>query len=309
MLVLYEPKLLTYTKFMSGTHSTEKLNKKLKTGLVLNLAFTIFEFIVGFFSGSLALISDAGHNLTDSLSLFISYLGNRIAKRDANEEHTYGYGRATILSALINSLLLLGLAIFIFYEAYRRLNNPEPVNGVFVAVVALVGVVMNFSVAFLFKNEKDLNIRSAYMNMLFDGLASVGALIAGILMVITGQTIFDSLISIVIGLLLIKGGWGLVRKTIHILLEGVPEGIDTNKVQESILKNDSMIKDVDDLHIWAISSHSSSLSCHLVIEECDLDKSMQIVEGVKKMLKEKFDIEHATIETELIECLPEKGEM
>ncbi len=294
---------------MSETHTTDKLNKKLKIGLVLNLAFTIFEFIVGFFSGSLALISDAGHNLTDSLSLFISYLGNKIAKRDANEEHTYGYGRATILSALINSLLLLGLAIFIFYEAYRRLNNPEPVNGVFVAGVALVGVVMNFSVAFLFKNEKDLNIQGAYMNMLFDGLASIGAFIAGILIVITGKTIFDSLISIVIGLLLIKGGWGLVRKTIHILLEGVPEGIDTNKVKESILKNDPLIKDVDDLHIWAISSHSSSLSCHLIIEECDLDKSMQIVENVKKMLKETFDIEHTTIETELIECLPEKGEM
>lgn len=292
---------------MSNTHNhiNSNLDNKLKLGIVLNIGFTIFEFFVGILSGSLALVSDAGHNLTDSTSLIVSFFARKIAKRDANLEYSYGYGRATILAALINGLTLFTLAFYIFYEAYNRFLNPQPVNGLLVMVVAAVGMSMNLSIAFLFRNNKeDLNIKSAYLNMLFDALASLGALVAGLLIVLTGSSIFDPLISALIGVLLIRSGFSVIKAAVHILVEGVPEGVDMQQVKEAMKSVNPLIKNIDDLHIWALSSESSALSSHIVLEECDLDKSMQIVEQIKKELKDKFKIGHATIEIELVECLP-----
>lgn len=295
---------------MSGNHEApENLDNKLKLGLVLNSGFTIFEFIVGFFSGSLALVSDAGHNLTDSLSLLISLFATKISKRKANVEHTYGYGRATILAALINGMLLFLLAIYIFYEAYHRFQNPQPVEGGIVMLVAFVGIIINASIALLFRsNKSDLNIRSAYTNMLFDALASVGALVAGLLIILTGLSIFDSLISIVIGVFLIRSSWSVVRDAMHVLLEGVPEGMDIRKVKDTILNNKS-IKNVDDIHVWAISSHNAAMSCHVVIENCSLEESSNLIRQVKQTLHQKFNIQHATIETELTECPPQNEQI
>lgn len=293
---------------MSGTHETPaNLDNKLKLGLILNTGFTIFEFAIGIMSGSLALISDAGHNLTDSLSLLIAFIAQKISRRDANSEHSYGYGRATILAALLNGLILFLLAIYIFYEAIMRFTKPEPVEGALVMVVAFVGILINGSIALLFRKDSknDLNIRGAYINMFYDMLASVGAMLAGFLIIITKLSIFDSLISILIGILLLRSSWYVARAAMHVLLEGVPEGLDTNKVREVIVKN-SYVKNVDDLHIWAISSQNAALSCHIVIEDCTLEESTRIVKEIKMDLDEKFHIEHATIETELLECTPDK---
>ena len=292
---------------MSGVHEIKTINSKLKVGIVLNTAFTIFEFTIGIFSGSLALISDAGHNLTDSLTLLISFFGNKISQREANEEHTYGYGRATILTALLNSAILIILACFIFFEGYQRILHPEPVKGGIVAIVAFIGIIVNGCIALVFRgNKDDLNMRSAYINMAFDALASVGALLAGLVIVFTNQTIADPLISIVIGVMLLFSAKNVVRDAMHVLLEGVPEGIDINHVKEVIKGTNSAIKDVDDLHIWAISSHYAAMSCHIVIENCSLEKSMELVKEIKEKLKQICHITHATIETELTECPPDK---
>ncbi len=291
---------------MSGTHESSNLDTKLKLGIFLNTLFTIFEFVVGLSSGSLALISDAGHNLTDSLTLLITFFAQKIAKREANADHSYGYGRATILAALLNGIILVLLGFYIFYEAYKRFMNPVAVEGQLVVIVAFVGMLINASVALLFRKDKDdLNIRSAYTNMFFDALASVGAMIAGFLIILTKMPIFDALISVLIGCLLLKSSWSVVRDAQHVLLEGVPEGIDTQKVKELILKK-PLIKAVDDLHIWAISSRYAALSCHIVIDDCDLEKCPEIIKGIKKELKETFNIQHATIETELVECPPSR---
>ncbi len=292
---------------MSGTHEAPiNLDNKLKLGLVLNTGFTIFEFAIGILSGSLALVSDAGHNLTDSLSLLIAFFANKIAKREANVEHSYGYGRATILAALLNGIILVLLAGYIFYEAVKRITQPEPVSGGLVMIVAFVGILINSSIALLFrKNQDDLNIRGAYINMFYDALASVGALLAGFLILVTHQTIFDSLISILIGILLVRSSWEVIRAAMHVLLEGVPEGVHGEKVKEAIL-NTPQIKHVDDLHIWAISSHYAALSCHVVIENCNLEESTKLIKQIKETLHGKFNIEHATIEAELTECPPEK---
>ncbi len=297
---------MRYNIFMSGSHeSPENLDGKLKLGLILNTGFTIIEFVAGILSGSLALISDAGHNLTDSLTLLISFLANKIAKRKANSDHTYGYGRATILAALINGFILFLLALYIFYEAYQRFLTPHTVEGGVVAVVAFIGLCINLGIALLFRSEKkDLNIRSAYINMLFDALASVGALIAGVLILITGMSIFDSIISVVIGVFLLRGSWSVVRDAVHVLLEGAPEGLDMSKVKQTILDTQN-VKNADDLHAWAISSRDAALSCHITIEKCSLEESIKVVKQIKEKLKNEYHIEHATIETELIDCPPE----
>lgn len=290
---------------MSESNNQSNVDKNLKIGIALNTGFTIFEFITGFLSGSLALVSDAAHNLTDSFSLVIALSANKIAKREADIEKTYGYGRATILAALVNGVILILLALYIFYESYQRIMHPHEVEGGIVAVVAFLGALTNSYNAVLFlKNRDDLNIRSAFLGMAFDALASLGALVAGLIILFTKQTIADPLASILIGVLLIFSAWGVVKDALHVLLEGVPEGANMQAIKEAMLKV-PLVKNVDDLHIWAISSQYAALSCHLVIEECDLDKSMQIVNGIKQELKEKFHIEHATIETELVECLPE----
>lgn len=288
---------------MSGNHEYKDLDKKLKLGIVLNSGFTILEFTLGVLSGSLALISDAAHNLTDALSLIISFFAQKIARREANKEHSYGYGRATILAALINGLLLIAVAIYIFYEAFQRIQHPEPVQGALVAIVASIGIVINTSIALLFRNNQDdLNIKSAFINMKYDALASVGALIAGLVIVFTNFTIIDPLISIFIGIFLVHSSYSVVRDGLHVLLEGVPLGFDIDGVKDFIQAKNELIKNVDDLHVWAISSQYAALSCHIVIEDCDLEKSRKIVEEIKHSLRETYHISHATIEIELVEC-------
>lgn len=285
---------------MSGRHEApSNLDGKLKLGFILNSGFTVLEFFAGFLSGSLALISDAAHNLTDSLSLLVSFFAAKVARRQANSDKTYGYGRATVLAALINSLILLSLAAYIFIEAYKRFLDPQPVAGGLVAAVALVGIIINGSIAYMFyKSRGDLNIRSAFLNMALDALASVGALLAGLIIVLSGKTFVDPLISVVIGCMLLYSGWSVIKSAMHLLFEGVPEGTNVAAIQKTILAMPG-VKGMDDLHVWALSTTSAALSCHLVVEDSSLKDSILLKQRVKRMLSEKFHIEHATIETEL----------
>lgn len=285
---------------MSGQHETPpNLDSKLKLGFILNSGFTILEFFIGIISGSLALVSDAAHNLTDSLSLLVSYFATKVAKRQASEDKTYGYGRATVLAAVINSLILLGLAVFIFSEAFKRFQDPQPVEGGLVMIVAFVGIVINGSIAYLFfKSRGDLNIRSAFLNMALDALASVGALVAGFIILLTGNTLADPIISVIIGCMLLYSGWSVIKTALHLLFEGVPEGTDIYAIREAVLAVPG-VKSMDDLHIWALSTTSAAFSCHLVIDDCSLQESVLLKNNVKRMLSEKFSIEHATIEIEL----------
>lgn len=285
---------------MSGSHEAPtKIDKKLKLGLALNTGFTVFEFIIGFTSGSLALISDAAHNLTDSMSILIAFFANKLAGRQATIDKTYGYGRATILAALINTFILFALAAYIFYEAYKRFLDPQPLEGSIIMIVAFVGILINGSVTFLFyKTKSDLNMKGTYLNMLYDTLASVGALGAGLVILLTNWTMIDPLISVIIAVMQLKSGWEVVRSGFHVLLDGVPEGLSIPDVKNAILKAQG-VTGLDDLHVWALSTTSSALSCHPIIKDCTLKESLTVKENVKQMLSEKFHIEHATIETEL----------
>ena len=287
---------------MSHNHDTKDNDGSIKFGLVLNTGFTIVEFIFGILTGSLALIADAAHNLTDTFTLSVSFIANRLARREANESKTFGYGRATILAALLNASVMFAVAAFIVIEAIQRLGNPHPVEGGVVAVVAFIGILVNGSIAIvLSKNRKDLNMRSAFIDMAFDALSSLGAVVAGLIIWLTGITWVDSAVGLVIAALLVYNTLKILLEAVQILLEGTPKDLDITAVTQAITGTDKVLS-VDDMHVWAIRSGYNALSCHIAIDETDLKDSRNIVEVVKAKLRKDYDIQHATIEVELEDC-------
>ena len=267
-------------------------------GLLLNSGFTIFEFAAGFLSGSLALVADAAHNLTDSLTLAISFIAERISKRQPDAEHTYGHGRVKIIAALLNAGILLAIAGFIGFEAIQRLGSPHEVPGLVVSLVALVGIAVNGGVAYVLSKQKhDLNAKSAYTNMLYDMLSSVGALVAGLAIAIFHTYWLDSVVGVVIAAMLLRATYAIVVEAIHVLLEGVPEGTNMRKVRATLVGIEG-VTDVDEVHAWAIDSSYYAFSCHLVTDKTTLKQSCEIVEEAKRLLADDFGFAHATIEVE-----------
>ena len=291
---------------MAHLHKTQGNDGAIKFGIVLNTSFTIVEFVFGVLTGSLALIADAAHNLTDTFTLTVSFAANRLARREANDSKTFGYGRATILAALLNATVMLAVAAFIVIEAIQRLGNPHPVEGGVVAAVAFVGILVNGSIAYvLSKNRKDLNMRSAFVDMAFDALSSLGALIAGLIIWLTGITWVDSAVGLVIASLLVYNTLKILREAVQILLEGTPKDLDITAITQAITDTDKVLS-VDDMHVWAIRSGYNALSCHIAIDEKQLPHSRDIVEAVKAKLRNDHDIQHATIEVELQDCTTHK---
>lgn len=283
---------------MSHDHDISKDNG-LKIGIILNGLYAVAGFVLGMITGSLALIADATHNLTDNFTLGVSYTANRIARREANASKTFGYGRATILAALLNTSFMIALAFFIAFEAVDRLRNPVEIDGGIVAAVAFVGILVNAFVAYkLSKDRKDLNMRSAYIDQLFDALSSLGTVFAGLIMVFTDLQYVDTIVALLIVALLLFNTIKILREAVHILLEGTPKDLDIGAVTLAI-KNTPKVMQVDDMHVWAIRSGYNALSCHIVIDEKELPNSREIVETVKKRLRIDYDIQHATIEVEL----------
>lgn len=287
---------------MSHSHENRNNDGSIKFGLILNSLYTIVEFGFGIFTGSLALIADATHNLTDTFTLSVSYGANRLARREANASKTFGYGRATILAALLNASVMIAVAVFIAFEAIQRLQHPVEVEGGIVAVVASVGIIVNGSIAYvLSKNRKDLNMRSAFTDMAFDALSSLGAVIAGLIMLFTDIQYVDSVVGLLIAALLLYNTLKILREAVQILLEGTPQDIDITALTQAILDNPKVLS-VDDMHVWAIRSGYNALSCHIAIDEAELTDSRKIVEAIKAQLRAEYDIQHATIEVELQDC-------
>lgn len=285
---------------MSGQHGNER-GSTFRLGLVLNTGFTVFELAVGSLTGSLALIADGTHNLTDSLTLGIAAIAERIGRRHPDQRRSYGYGRVRIIASLLNAGILIAIAIFIASEAIERLGEPHDVPGLVVAGVAAIGIGINGTVAYLLSRQKqDLNARSAYINMLYDTLSSVGALLAGIAIALFGLTWLDSAVGIIIAVMLLSATFGIIKDALHILLEGVPPGIDLRLVQHDLRKI-ADVEEVDDVHAWTIDSEYYAFSCHLVIAEDKLRDSRTAVEVAKQLLMEKYGFRHSTIEVEPLE--------
>lgn len=290
-----------------SNHNVSSASKTLTLGLILNSGFTIFELIIGSITGSLALIADGTHNLTDSLTLGIAYIAERIGQRSADSQRSYGYGRVRIIASLLNAGILVAVALFIGYEAIQRLGEPTEVPGLVVAAVATVGILINGSIAYLTsKHRNNLNAKAAYTNMLYDTLSSVGALLAGLFIAFFNWMWLDSAVGIIISVMLLWATFDILKDALHILLEGVPKDIDLNAVIKDLQKLEG-VEDVDDVHAWMIDSDYCAFSCHLVIKQQHLPTSRHTVESAKELLEKRYKFKHSTIEIELVTGRPTKG--
>ncbi|KAA5420412.1 cation diffusion facilitator family transporter [Bacteroides cellulosilyticus] len=277
--------------------NAESLNKAFIIGIVLNLAFVVIEVAAGFWFDSLALLSDAGHNLSDVVSLVLALLAFRLAKVKANERYTYGYKKSTILVSLLNAVILLVAVGAIVIESIHKLNNPAVVPGGAIAWVAGVGVLINAFTAFLFMKdkEKDLNVKGAYLHMAADALVSVGVLVAGIVISRTGWYIIDPIIGLIVAVVILISTWNLLHDSLRLTLDGVPTSIDSQKVVKAIRALPG-VDDVHHIHIWAISTTENALTAHIVLKQ---PESMQEVKHLIRHRLEDFGIGHATLEFEV----------
>jgi cobalt-zinc-cadmium efflux system protein len=280
-----------------------QVNRAFVAGIVLNAAFVVTEFITGLSTHSLALVSDAGHNLSDVATLFLSLFAFRMAKRKASSTFTYGFHKSTIIASLTNAVILLIAVGSIGWEAIQRFLHPVETKGQVISIVAGIGIAVNGTSAFLFFRDrhKDLNIKGAYLHLMLDALVSVGVVIAGVLISITGLPWIDPLVSIVIMVVVIYSTWGLLTESLRLSLDAVPSSIDVEKVKAAVLETKG-VKDIHHLHIWAISTTRNAMTAHLILEE-NSDEA-RIKHEVKHRL-EHLNIQHATLETEREDCREE----
>jgi cobalt-zinc-cadmium efflux system protein len=270
----------------------------LRKALVLTCAIFVVELAGGVISHSLAVLSDAGHVLTDVFALGLAWFAVEQAKRPADRKRSYGYQRVSILAALVNSVLLIVIVIAIAIEAVNRLANPQPVQGVVVIVSALIAIAVNaYVVLGLRGHNTNLNLRAALLHVTSDIGASIGVVIAGAVILLTGWLYIDPILSLGIAALIAFGAWRIVRETVNLLLEGTPRTIDLGEVTSEIAKTDHVMS-VHDLHVWALSSEETALSVHVVLEECPLGEAEHVVRALESRLCARFDIGHTTIQIE-----------
>jgi cobalt-zinc-cadmium efflux system protein len=288
---------------MAHDHTASLTGRRLALSIIVTVAFVIGEGITGFVSHSLALMSDAGHNFADALALILSWYGFRIAMRPASSHRTFGYHRVGILAALVNSLSLVLIAIWIFWEAISRLRIPEPVESAPMIVVALIAIALNTIISLWLKGgaKHDLNVRSAYVHMVGDAISAAGVVIAGIVVATTGSYIADTLVSVFIGVLILWSSWGILKESISVLLEGIPAGITMTKVEQSIGSVHGVLA-VHDLHVWAVGSGIICCSCHVMVAEQSIRSGEQVLRAVNEELRHHFGISHTTIQVEVEGC-------
>ena len=285
----------------SHDHSVvlSNVNAAFVTGIVLNFLFVVVEVIAGLWIHSLSLLSDAGHNLADVGALALSLLAFKLLKVKPTDQYTYGFRKTSILVALFNAVVLLVSIGAIVYEALHRLLNPQPLPGTTVAIVAGIGIVINSVTALLFfrEKEKDMNIKSAYLHLMSDAIVSLGLVAGGIVIFYTNWFWIDSALSIVIAIVILFTTWGLLRSSLRLSLDGVPENIHIDDIKATAMKVKG-VKDLHHIHIWAISTTENAMTAHLVLSKETTTEQEQII---KQELKHEFvhkNINHITIETE-----------
>jgi cobalt-zinc-cadmium efflux system protein len=289
-----------------GHHHTPpaaSLNRAFLIGIALNVLFVLVEFIAGFFTDSLALISDAGHNLSDVSGLFLSLWAFRLLKIKATENYTYGYRKATVLVSLLNAVILLTAVGGIGFESFHRFFSPRPVEGVAMAWVAGAGIVINSFTALLFfkDKDKDLNIKGAYLHMMMDALVSLGVVVAGVAIYFTQWQWLDPITSLIIMVVIVVSTWGLLKDSLRLSLDGVPPDIDLQKIK-SIALSIKDVKDIHHIHVWAISTSQNALTAHLILSDHLKDEEQVAIKKIFKHDLEHLGIQHVTLETETESC-------
>ena len=277
-------------------------SRVLKVSLFVTVAYIVLLVVSGIRAHSLALLSEAGHNLTDLLALVLSLTAVYLQNRPPSATKTYGYHRAGVLAALINAVSLVAVSFIVFYEAFRRIQNPEHVRAGLMIGVAAAGVVMNGVIALLlYRSSRDVNIRSAFLHEIGDTLSTAAVIVGGWVILVTGQYWIDSALSFGIGALILWSCFGIVRETLNILLEGTPRGMSLDHIGTAIRGIDG-VNDVHDLHVWSIGSETHALSCHISIADIPPSASERILRDVRECLHREFRIDHTTIQFEHAEC-------
>jgi len=273
--------------------------------LALNSAFVVVEAVAGWRADSLALLSDAGHNFTDVFALALAAVGVYLQARPGDHARTYGYQRAGVLAAFINSIALVILAGFVFYESYDHLLNPHPVAENIMIVVAAIGVAVNLSIAWALggrHHQHDLSMRAAWLHMAGDAGASAAIIVGAVVMQHTGWHVIDPILSVLIAVLIVWAAWGVTRDSLNILLEGLPKGLRLGEVTGTLSKLPGVI-DVHDLHVWSLGSRSHALSCHVLIDDMPPSTSDSILRNINEVLCDRFAIRHSTIQFEHVRCV------
>ncbi|RYD90155.1 MAG: cation transporter [Sphingobacteriales bacterium] len=276
----------------------DHLNRAFIIGISLNIAFVVVETVAGLYSGSLALLTDAGHNLSDVASLALALLAFKLTKVSANNTYTYGYKRSTILVSFFNAVILFAAIGFILYEAIVRFTHPEPLPPGTIIWVALVGIAINGFTAWLFMKdkEKDLNAKGAYLHMAVDAIVSLGVVISGVIIYYTQWYWLDSAVSLVIAVVILTGTWSLFKDSLRLEMDGVPKDLDLTKIRAELLKTEG-VTDVHHMHVWALSTTENALTAHLVIAP----EAMPTFDTIKHDLRhrlEHLEINHSTFEPE-----------
>ncbi len=276
---------------------------RLVFSILLNLSITLAEVIGGLISGSLALLSDALHNFIDTASLGISLIAYRLSQREPDRRNTYGYRRAQIIAALINLVALIGVAFYLIKEAFERYFQPQPIQGRVMFFVAIIGLLANLATAaLLFRQSKEnLNFRSAFVHILSDAISSIGVILGSVLIIRYHLYLADTLLTLAIAVYILIHTFYLLKQTVNILMQGVPEGFDLDQIIAAIrtIKN---VQDVHHVHLWQLDDAQTNLEAHIVIAQSDSISIPAIKEAIKKRLATTFNITHSTLEFEFIEC-------
>lgn len=278
-------------------HSHTANKKALLISFILIATFMVIEVIGGIMTNSLALLSDAGHMLSDAAALGLSLFAFKFGEKTASLSKTYGYKRFEILAAFINGMTLLAISIYIFWEAYHRFLDPPNVSTGMI-IVAVIGLLVNLIVAWILMKgdtSENINLRSAFLHVLGDLLGSVGAIIAGLLIIFFNWNLADPVASVLVAILILISGWRVTKDTVHILMEGKPENVDIQSVKETLLNLEG-VDSIHDLHVWSITSDFPTLSCHLTVEQ-DIDRD-ELLQKASRVLKEEFELSHTTIQIE-----------
>jgi cobalt-zinc-cadmium efflux system protein len=280
----------------------ERTSRVLRVSLGVTAAYIVLLVIAGIRAHSLALLSEAGHNLTDFVALLLSLVALYLQSRPPSATHTYGYHRAGVLAALVNAATLVVISFLIFYEGVKRIQQPQPVHAGTMMWVAAAGVVMNGAIALmLLRTNRDVNVRSALLHEIGDTISTAAVIGGGWAILATGQSWIDPALSFGIGALILWSSFGIMRETLNILLEGTPRGMKLDRVEAMIRQIDG-VNDVHDLHVWSIGSETSALSCHISIADIPPSVSERILKDVKERLHHDFSISHTTIQFEHAIC-------
>ena len=289
---------------IQGKHMRTPNKRNIIISIVLNFVITIAEFIGGILSNSLALLSDALHNLSDTFAIFISYIALIVGEKGSTKKNTFGYKRIEILAALLNAVVLIVISLYLFYEGYQRFLEPEPVKGSTMLMVATIGLVANLvSVILLHRDSKSsLNIKAAFIHLMGDTFSSVGVIVASLLIYFYNLYWVDPLLTFIIGIFILRSTYGILKETIEILMQATPDEIDIRQIKDHVEQN-SPIENIHHIHVWRLSDNQVHFECHADLSRnYTIEQADKIRKELEKMLKEHFHIDHVTIQMEYHAC-------